>query len=170
MLLAGSFSYSDPVENRIHKIKSFTAGSEYEILRSIHYTHTRCNLQSRIQISNPFSPQNGSAIWLSRTQARYMEGALLPLFSLKHFAFMSFIASSCHHDNKTLRQPVIRNHTILLNQESPPLPLALCIHSFHCFIVIARLYDNLINHSIIYNNRSLRQKLEIFKRTERRPY
>ena len=97
---------------------------------------TRCNLQSRIQISNPFSPQNGSAIWLSRTPARYMEGALSPLFSLKLFAFMSFfIASSCHYDNKTLRQPVIRNHFILRNQESLPLPLALCIHSFHCFIL-----------------------------------
>ena len=52
---------------------------------------TRCNLQSRIKISNPFSPQNGSAIWLSRTQARYMEGALLPPFCV--YVFHCFIMS-----------------------------------------------------------------------------
>ena len=137
-------------------------------LRSIHYTHT---LQSSKQDSNLksfFSSERIRYLTLTDASKVYGGSPLPPIFPFKHFAFMSFIASSCHHDNKTLRQPVIRNHTILRNQESPPLPVALCIHSFHCFIVITRLYDNLINHSIIYNNMSLRQKLEIFKRTKRR--
>ena len=55
-------------------------------------------------------------------------GSPLPLFSLKLFAFVSFfIASSCHLDNKTLRQPVIRNHLILRNQGMKRAPSPFCI-------------------------------------------
>ena len=65
--------------------------------------------------------------YLTLTDASKVYGGS-PLLPILVFAFMSFfIASSCHLDNKTLRQPVIRNHLILRNQGMKRAPSPFCI-------------------------------------------